>query len=95
MIFVVLRVVVVVVDLCVRFSQPYRPQLCLLLLCAVQDEDFEEMLRTAQAMESQYSHLFDKVIVNTDLSTAFGELRLALRKVEVEAQWVPISWTHS
>lgn len=59
------------------------------------DEDFEEMLSTAQAMESQYSHLFDKVIVNTDLSTAFGELRLALRKVEVEAQWVPISWTHS
>lgn len=61
----------------------------------MQDEDFEEMLRTSQAMESQYSHLFDKVIVNGDLSAAFAELRLALRKVEVEPQWVPISWTHS
>lgn len=62
---------------------------------AMQDEDFEEMLSAAQAMETQYSHLFDKVLVNGDLSTAFAELRLALRKVEVEAQWVPISWTHS
>lgn len=53
------------------------------------------MVRTGQTMEIQYSHLFDKVIVNDNLSTAFGELRLALRKVEVDAQWVPVSWTHS
>lgn len=59
------------------------------------DEDFQEMVRTAQAMETQYSHLFDKVIVNDDLSAAFGELRLALRKVEMETHWVPVGWTHS
>lgn len=59
------------------------------------EEDFQEMVKTAQTMETQYGHLFDKVIVNDDLSTAFSELRLALKKVETETHWVPVSWTHS
>ncbi|XP_034999011.1 MAGUK p55 subfamily member 7 isoform X2 [Hippoglossus stenolepis] len=59
------------------------------------EEDFEEMVNTAQSIELQHGHLFEKVIVNDDLSTAFGELRLALKKVEMETHWVPVSWTHS
>ncbi|XP_070842254.1 MAGUK p55 subfamily member 7 isoform X1 [Chaetodon trifascialis] len=59
------------------------------------EEDFQEMVRTAQIMETQYGHLFEKVIVNDDLSAAFSELRLALKKVEMETHWVPVSWTHS
>lgn len=59
------------------------------------EEDFQEMERTAQMMETQYSHLFERVIVNDDLTATFSELRLALKKVETETQWVPISWTHS
>lgn len=59
------------------------------------EEDFQEMVRTAQQMEAQYGHLFEKVIVNDDLSAAFSELRLALRRIETEAHWVPVSWTHS
>lgn len=59
------------------------------------EDDFQEMVRTAQIMETQYGHLFEKVIVNDDLSTAFSELRLALKKVETENHWVPVSWTHS
>ncbi|XP_062235807.1 MAGUK p55 subfamily member 7 isoform X1 [Platichthys flesus] len=59
------------------------------------EEDFEEMVNTAQSIELQHGHLFDKVIVNDDLSAAFGELRLALKKVEMETHWVPVSWTHS
>ncbi|XP_047673387.1 MAGUK p55 subfamily member 7 [Tachysurus fulvidraco] len=62
---------------------------------ALTDEDFEEMIGAARLMESQYSHLFDLVLVNDDLATAFGELKRALRKVEMETHWVPISWTHS
>lgn len=46
-------------------------------------------------MEGQYGHLFEKVIVNDDLAAAFSELKLTLKKVENEAHWVPISWTHS
>ncbi|XP_036073235.1 MAGUK p55 subfamily member 7 isoform X1 [Oryzias melastigma] len=59
------------------------------------DEDFLEMVNTAQVMEMQYGHLFEKVIVNDDLSTAFSELRSAVKKVETETHWVPVSWTHS
>ncbi|XP_061568934.1 MAGUK p55 subfamily member 7 isoform X2 [Cololabis saira] len=59
------------------------------------EEDFQEMVNTAQAMETQYGHLFEKVIVNDDLSVAFKELRSTLKSVETEAHWVPVSWTHS
>ncbi|KAF6723997.1 MAGUK p55 subfamily member 7 [Oryzias melastigma] len=59
------------------------------------EEDFLEMVNTAQVMEMQYGHLFEKVIVNDDLSTAFSELRSAVKKVETETHWVPVSWTHS
>uniref|UniRef100_A0A3Q3JCS1 MAGUK p55 subfamily member 7 n=1 Tax=Monopterus albus TaxID=43700 RepID=A0A3Q3JCS1_MONAL len=59
------------------------------------EEDFEAMVSTAQTMETQYGHLFDKVIVNDSLLEAFSELQLALKKVKMETQWVPVSWTHS
>lgn len=62
---------------------------------ALQEEDFQEMVGTVQTMETQYGHLFEKVIVNDDLAAAFSELRLALKKVEMDAHWVPVSWTHS
>ncbi|KAF3836155.1 hypothetical protein F7725_028713, partial [Dissostichus mawsoni] len=56
------------------------------------DEDFQEMLNTAQTLETQHGHLFEKVIVNDDLSAAFSELRLALKKVETETHWVPVGF---
>ncbi|XP_069368654.1 MAGUK p55 subfamily member 7 isoform X5 [Paralichthys olivaceus] len=59
------------------------------------EEDFQEMVNSAQSLELQHGHLFEKVIVNDDLSAAFGELRSALKKVEMETHWVPVSWTHS
>ncbi|XP_032360406.1 MAGUK p55 subfamily member 7 [Etheostoma spectabile] len=59
------------------------------------EEDFEEMVTTAQMLETQHGHLFEKIIVNDDLSVAFSELRSALKKVETETHWVPVSWTHS
>ncbi|XP_072234296.1 MAGUK p55 subfamily member 7 isoform X2 [Leuresthes tenuis] len=62
---------------------------------AFTEEDFQEMVSTAQMIESQYGHLFEKVIVNDDLSSAFSELHLALKMVETETHWIPVSWTHS
>ncbi|XP_070409123.1 MAGUK p55 subfamily member 7 isoform X2 [Nothobranchius furzeri] len=59
------------------------------------EEDFQDMMNTTQTMESQYGYLFDKVIVNDDLSTAFNELLLALKEVETQTHWVPVCWTHS
>ncbi|CAM5094257.1 unnamed protein product [Eretmochelys imbricata] len=59
------------------------------------EEDFQEMIKSAQMMESQYGHLFDKVIVNDDLTTAYNELKTTFDKLETETFWVPVSWLHS
>ncbi|XP_053778871.1 MAGUK p55 subfamily member 7 isoform X3 [Desmodus rotundus] len=59
------------------------------------EEDFQEMIKSAQIMESQYGHLFDKIIVNDDLTMAFKELKTTFDKLETETHWVPVSWLHS
>lgn len=51
------------------------------------------MIASAEAMESQCGHLFDKVIVNGDIAAAFRELKADLKKVEeAEVQWIPAEW---
>ncbi|XP_077160762.1 MAGUK p55 subfamily member 7 isoform X4 [Paroedura picta] len=59
------------------------------------EEDFQEMIKSAQIMEIQYSHLFDKVIVNDDLTAAYNELKTTFDKLERDTFWVPVSWVHS
>uniref|UniRef100_A0A674GQA6 MAGUK p55 subfamily member 7 n=1 Tax=Taeniopygia guttata TaxID=59729 RepID=A0A674GQA6_TAEGU len=59
------------------------------------EEDFHEMIKSAHVMESQYGHLFDKVIVNDDLATAYSELKTTFDRLETETFWVPVSWLHS
>ncbi|XP_068942476.1 MAGUK p55 subfamily member 7 isoform X2 [Petaurus breviceps papuanus] len=59
------------------------------------EEDFQEMIKSAQIMESQYGHLFDKIIVNDDLTVAYNELKTTFDKLETDTYWVPVSWLHS
>uniref|UniRef100_A0A8C2NM86 MAGUK p55 subfamily member 7 n=1 Tax=Capra hircus TaxID=9925 RepID=A0A8C2NM86_CAPHI len=59
------------------------------------EDDFQEMIKSAQIMESQYGHLFDKTIVNDDLAVAFNELKTTFDKLETDTHWVPVSWLHS
>ncbi|NXL49113.1 MPP7 protein, partial [Podilymbus podiceps] len=59
------------------------------------EEDFQEMIKSAHVMETQYGHLFDKVIVNDDLATAYSELKTTFDRLETETFWVPVSWLHS
>uniref|UniRef100_A0A8D0T5L8 MAGUK p55 subfamily member 7 n=1 Tax=Sus scrofa TaxID=9823 RepID=A0A8D0T5L8_PIG len=59
------------------------------------EEDFQEMIKSAQIMENQYGHLFDKIIVNDDLTMAFNELKMTFDKLETDTHWVPVSWLHS
>lgn len=67
----------------------------ILLSCIFfQEKDFEDMTTSAQAMESKYGHLFDKVIINDDMAVAFTELRDQLRKIETESHWIPHTWVH-
>uniref|UniRef100_A0A3Q2UX12 MAGUK p55 subfamily member 7-like n=1 Tax=Haplochromis burtoni TaxID=8153 RepID=A0A3Q2UX12_HAPBU len=60
------------------------------------EADFEDMIDLAENMERQYGHLFDKVIVNGDIASAFRELRSDLEKIqEARVQWVPTEWSCS
>uniref|UniRef100_UPI003AAAE590 MAGUK p55 subfamily member 7-like n=1 Tax=Centroberyx gerrardi TaxID=166262 RepID=UPI003AAAE590 len=57
------------------------------------EEDFEDIIDSAETMESQYGHLFDRVIVNGDVAAAFRELKADLEKIQgAEVQWVPAEW---
>ncbi|CAL4220871.1 unnamed protein product, partial [Meganyctiphanes norvegica] len=56
------------------------------------DEELRLMLKAAARIEFHYSHWFDEVIVNDDLSTSFERLVAAIQKVESDPLWVPASW---
>ncbi|XP_066987959.1 MAGUK p55 subfamily member 7 isoform X3 [Macrobrachium rosenbergii] len=56
------------------------------------EEEFKGMLKAAARIEFHYSHWFDEIIVNDELSSAFERLVSAINKVETEPLWVPASW---
>ncbi|KAM9844624.1 MAGUK p55 subfamily member 7-like [Aulostomus maculatus] len=57
------------------------------------EEDFQDMIYSAETMERQYGHLFDKVMVNGDVAVAFRELKADLQQREEEdVQWFPAEW---
>ncbi|XP_056149796.1 MAGUK p55 subfamily member 7-like [Lampris incognitus] len=59
-------------------------------------EDFEDMIASAETMESRYGHLFEKVVVNGDIAIAFRELKADLEKIRgAEVQWIPADWIRS
>lgn len=63
------------------------------MFCGAQDEDFEDMIDSAETMENQYGHLFDKEVVNGDIAVALRELKADLQKIQEEdIQWIPAEW---
>lgn len=68
--------------------------LCLFLFASVyaQDDEFNEIIKSAEKIEYIYGHLFDEVLINDDLPKAFERLFKIGRKVESEPLWVPSSW---
>jgi len=58
----------------------------------LQDDEFNEILHSSERIEFLYGHLFDEVIVNDDLTTAFAQLVTIVNKVENEPLWIPASW---
>uniref|UniRef100_A0A3B3D7J2 Protein PALS1 n=1 Tax=Oryzias melastigma TaxID=30732 RepID=A0A3B3D7J2_ORYME len=55
-------------------------------------EELRDVIEKAREMEQSSGHLFDAVIVNTDLDKAFHELLRLIDKLDTEPQWVPCSW---
>lgn len=50
------------------------------------------MVMSAQEMEDNFGHYFDKIIVNTDLERTFNELIQTVNELETKSQWVPVRW---
>ncbi|CAB4065525.1 MAGUK p55 subfamily member 4,MAGUK p55 subfamily member 7 [Lepeophtheirus salmonis] len=59
---------------------------------AFTDEEFVTMIRLGQKVESHYGHWIDLTIVNEDLNEAFEQLVKAIRRLDQDAHWVPVSW---
>ncbi|QQP57276.1 Uncharacterized protein FKW44_002203 [Caligus rogercresseyi] len=59
---------------------------------AFTDEEFVSMIRLGEKIESNYGHWIDLTIVNEDLNEAFEQLVKAIRRLDQDAHWVPVSW---
>uniref|UniRef100_A0AAY4BCZ1 Uncharacterized protein n=1 Tax=Denticeps clupeoides TaxID=299321 RepID=A0AAY4BCZ1_9TELE len=57
------------------------------------DAYFEDMISSATAMEQEYGHLFDLIVVNEDICLTFSELRNELKKLQRGTRWIPAEWT--
>ncbi|ESO02234.1 hypothetical protein HELRODRAFT_161478 [Helobdella robusta] len=59
------------------------------------DESLKKIIEEGREIDEQYSHMFDSIIVITDLDRAFNELRHTIHQMNNTAQWVPKNWLSS
>lgn len=62
-------------------------------IAEIKDEDLKDIIERSREMEDKYGHLFDYVLVNTDMDRAYEELLAEINRIEVAPQWVPVAWT--
>uniref|UniRef100_A0A665WI33 Membrane protein, palmitoylated 3b (MAGUK p55 subfamily member 3) n=1 Tax=Echeneis naucrates TaxID=173247 RepID=A0A665WI33_ECHNA len=65
------------------------------LSLGITEEDLQEMKQSAEQMEERYGHWVDYVLVKEDPVSALAELQVVLERVQLEPQWVPVSWVRS
>ena len=53
------------------------------------------MKQSAERMDECYGPWVDYVLVKEDPVSALAELQVVLERVQVERQWVPVSWVRS
>ncbi|XP_036218576.1 MAGUK p55 subfamily member 7 isoform X3 [Bactrocera oleae] len=56
------------------------------------DEEFNDMLKSAERIDFLYGHFFDEVIVNDDLLATFEQLMNVVQRLENEPLWAPAAW---
>ncbi|XP_011192752.2 MAGUK p55 subfamily member 7 isoform X4 [Zeugodacus cucurbitae] len=59
---------------------------------AFTDDEFNDMLKSAERIDFLYGHFFDEVIVNDELLTAFEQLMSVVQRLENEPLWAPAAW---
>ena len=60
----------------------------------LQDDDLQKTVKESARMEQTYDHLFDVVIVNSNLEESFSKLREAIDGMSSKRQWVPVDWVY-
>uniref|UniRef100_A0A672JAZ8 Membrane protein, palmitoylated 3b (MAGUK p55 subfamily member 3) n=1 Tax=Salarias fasciatus TaxID=181472 RepID=A0A672JAZ8_SALFA len=60
--------------------------------CPRQEDDLQDMKQSADRVDECYGHWVDYVLVKEDPVSALAELQLLLERVQLEPQWVPVSW---
>ncbi|XP_017106266.1 MAGUK p55 subfamily member 7 isoform X2 [Drosophila bipectinata] len=56
------------------------------------DEEFEDMIKSAERIDFLYGHFFDVEIVNGELVNAFEQLVQNVQRLENEPLWAPSMW---
>ncbi|KAL5009363.1 hypothetical protein ScPMuIL_014944 [Solemya velum] len=64
-------------------------------LAKATDDELKMIITRGRELEDKYGHLFDYVLVNSDLNRAYDELLLEINRLELEPQWVPAFWMSS
>ncbi|KAJ4940464.1 hypothetical protein JOQ06_026767 [Pogonophryne albipinna] len=65
---------------------------CSSLSSGITECDLQDMKHSAERMDESYGAWVDYVLVKEDPVGAFAELQMVLERVQVERQWVPVSW---
>uniref|UniRef100_A0A8C9XWK8 MAGUK p55 scaffold protein 3 n=1 Tax=Sander lucioperca TaxID=283035 RepID=A0A8C9XWK8_SANLU len=59
------------------------------------EDGLQEMKQSAEQMDKCYGPWVDYVLVKEDPVSALAELQVVLERVQMECQWVPVSWVRS
>ncbi|XP_038047194.1 MAGUK p55 subfamily member 6-like isoform X2 [Patiria miniata] len=60
----------------------------------VTDQDLQKTVDESARMERAYNHLFDLIVVNSNLEESFNKLREAIDDMASKRQWVPVDWVY-
>lgn len=58
----------------------------------LQEEEFNDIIRSSNRINFLYGYMFDEEIVNEELASALTQLLKAAWRVQSEPLWVPASW---
>uniref|UniRef100_A0A8C9XWI8 MAGUK p55 scaffold protein 3 n=1 Tax=Sander lucioperca TaxID=283035 RepID=A0A8C9XWI8_SANLU len=65
------------------------------LSSGITEDGLQEMKQSAEQMDKCYGPWVDYVLVKEDPVSALAELQVVLERVQMECQWVPVSWVRS
>ncbi|KAM8877835.1 MAGUK p55 subfamily member 3-like [Synchiropus picturatus] len=65
------------------------------LSVGVSEDELQEMKQSAERIDQNFGHWVDYVLVKEDAASAIAELQSVLGQVQVEPQWVPVSWVRT